>query len=213
MVFTKALRKYLSERKGQIVDCVALREGAFCVVPYKTLTKVINRFVKDGTLLLVSKGVYLVASDRAVDVDKAIEDYYGFMTDGVGIGNGLYRRLGFPVEIGKRELLTNVVESGNKNVSGYVIHGCGIRFFGYKEEWMVEHLELLSDCGELMEIDPLLYTSQIQRHCNSYSDAVLEAVLKGRAYPKTVISKLSSVLFEMGIANHCMEIYERTSGI
>lgn len=63
MEFTKALRRYISARKGQIVDCAALHEGAFCVVPYKTLTKVINRFVKDGTLLLVSKGVCLVARD------------------------------------------------------------------------------------------------------------------------------------------------------
>ncbi|MBP5091351.1 MAG: hypothetical protein J6328_02185 [Bacilli bacterium] len=213
MEFTKALRKYLSERKGKIVDCAALHEGVFCVVPYKTLTKVINRFVKDGTLLLVSKGVYLVACDQAVDVDKAIEDCYAFMTDGMEVGNGLYRRLGFPVEIGKRELLTNVIGSGNKNVGDCLIHGCGIRFFGYKEKWMVELLELLSDCGRLMEIDPVLYTSQVQGHCRSYSDAVLEAVLKGRVYPKTVISKLSLVLSKMGIVNHCVEIYERTNGI
>lgn len=76
MEFTKALRRYLSQRKGQIVDCAALHEGVFRVVPYKTLTKVISRFVKDGTLLMVSKGVYLVASDQTVDIDKAIRDYY-----------------------------------------------------------------------------------------------------------------------------------------
>lgn len=35
MEFTKALKKYLSERKGKVVDCTALHEGVFCVVPYK----------------------------------------------------------------------------------------------------------------------------------------------------------------------------------
>lgn len=128
----------------------------------------------------MSKGVYLVASDQAVEIDKAIEDYYAFMTDGMEIGNGLYRRLGFPVEIGKRELLTNAIESGNRNVGDYLIHGCGIRFFGQKEKWMVELLGLLLNRGELMVIDPFLYTRQVQSHCRSYSDAVLESVLKGR---------------------------------
>lgn len=213
MEFTKTLRRYLSQRKGQIVDCAALHEGVFCVVPYKTLTKVISRFVRDGTLLTVSKGVYLVASDQAVDIDKAIGDYYAFMNDGMEIGSGLYRKLGFPVEIGKRELLTNVIASGSKNVGGYVIRGCGIRFFGQKEKWMVELLELLSNRSELMVIDPFLYTSQVQSHCRSYSDSVLEAVLKGRRYPMIVISRLSVLLSEMGVANHCMEIYERTNRI
>ena len=135
MEFTKAIRRYISARKGQIVDCAALHEGVFCVIPYKTLTKVISRFVKDGTLLVVSKGVYLVASDQPINIDRAIEDYYAFMTDGMEIGSGLYRKLGFPAEIDKRELLTNVIASGNKSVGDYIIHGCGIRFFGYKEEW------------------------------------------------------------------------------
>ena len=135
------------------------------------------------------------------------------MTSGMEIGNGLYRKLGFPVEAGKRELLTNVVGSGHKNVGDYLIHGSCISFFGQKEKWMVELLELLSNRGELMVIDPFLYTSQVQSHCRSYSDAVLEAVLKGRRYPMIVISRLSVLLSEMGVANHCVEIYERTNRI
>lgn len=213
MEFTKAFRKYLFERKGRIVDCAALHEGVFCVVPYKTLTKVINRFVRDGTLLSVSKGVYLVASDQMTDVDRAIEDYYIDVTNGMEIGMGMYRKLGFPIEVGKRELLTNVISSGHKNVGDYIIHGCGIRFFGYKEKWMIELLELLSNRGKLLGVDPILYTSQLQCHCRSYSDSVLEAILKGKEYPRIVLIRLAGLLSEMGVVNHCMEIYERTSRI
>ena len=48
----------------------------------------------------------------------------------------------------------------------------------------MELLELLSNCGELMEINPLLYVGQVQGHCRSYSDAVFEAILIWKGIPE-----------------------------
>ena len=53
-----------------------------------------------------------------------------------------------------------------------------------------------------MEIDPLLYASQVQGHRCSYSYAVLEAVLKGRKYPKAESKRNEGVASKSGKVLH-----------
>lgn len=68
MNYTKTIRSFCLQNTGKIFDAQQMGNDYFSMVPYKTLLKVLTRLETEGILSPVSKGVYIINSDNAINM-------------------------------------------------------------------------------------------------------------------------------------------------
>ncbi len=61
--YTKTIREFCLQNKGDLFDVSYMKDKYFEMVPYKTLLKILNRLEEEKILTCVSKGVFLICKE------------------------------------------------------------------------------------------------------------------------------------------------------
>ena len=75
MNYTKTIREFCLQNKGDLFDVSYMKDKYFEMVPYKTLLKILNRLEEEKILTCVSKGVFLICKEGR-SLEDAIEERY-----------------------------------------------------------------------------------------------------------------------------------------
>lgn len=103
---TGIVRNYCQNNSGSLFDFNYLSKHVFKDIPNVNLRKIVTRFIEQGILRQVSKGVYLIGEYDIADEERIIEHY--LKNDrGLPIGKYLLYTLGIIDE--------EPIEKNNKN--------------------------------------------------------------------------------------------------
>lgn len=203
---TGIVRNYCQNNVGGVFDLNYLSKHNFSDIPNVNLRKIVTRFIDQGILRQVSKGVYLIGESDMSDEDRIIKHY--IKDDwGMLIGRYLLYTLGLvsekPLDI---NIKTNL-SIGNKKICNIQViesHSSFHKIIGAKD--IIMALEILSMNNEVDESKMFEASNMIEELLKTYSDSKMQTYIKNE-YSRSVYVKLARILDSMSIPNKVMELY------
>lgn len=205
---TQLIRTYLENHVGGILDISYDSLHVFSAIPSSNLRKYIARFVDDGTLRKISKGIYAIGGTKEDDKLRIIKHYLG---DGYGIpcGKTLLKNLGLIVDYdGVEEYLTN------KTIGNKKIDELGIQLISTKSYFMPNDIkgvqmaiDLIANKNSIDKEQVIRFNELIFSLLRGYSDFKFQRDCEPR-YSRNTYLALEMYLKAMGISNQVMDIYE-----
>lgn len=74
MNYSKTIREYCLQNKGNLFDVSYEMKTHFGMIPYKILLKILNRLEEESIIKKYSKGLYIIVNDDATQ-DPIISVY------------------------------------------------------------------------------------------------------------------------------------------
>ena len=90
MNYSKMIREYCLQNKGNIFDVPFERKTHFDIIPYKTLLKILNKLEEEGIIKEYSKGLYVIVNDDATQ--DPIISFYASDMNGVVVCYAMYNK-------------------------------------------------------------------------------------------------------------------------
>ena len=207
MNYTKTIREFCLQNKGEIFDVSFMKDRYFEMVPYKTLLKILNRLEDENIVSCISKGVYLINEDGR-DLDDAMIDC--FISNGRGMYSGytMFNNL----EISDHhadfnEIYTNRLSVRFKTIGTYQLTKIDIPF----TQPVVSMITLL-DCIEkgfsIIDGSIIRLHEIIDSLLTEYTDAFFTLVIMTVPYHYSTVATLKELLDKKGrratsSAPHC----------
>lgn len=207
---TEQMRIYFDNKNGDIFDYSYDSKHVFSEIPSGNLRQYITRFVKEGVLRKISKGIYAIGDSNYSNKERLIRHYTN-QCDGVVAGLYLMYQLGIIEDEPKKTVILTRATVGNKIIEK-------------------ENIELISTRSVFTSYDHAVdIIKAIEIIVNSNSDnpsalMVLSDLLKGYndkafkdnveiIYKRIIYLRLANVLNVLGISNTVMEIYENKTRV
>lgn len=207
---TEQMRIYFTNKIGGIFDYSYDSNHIFKEIPSDNLRQYITRFVKEGVLRKISKGIYAIGKSTSSDKERIIK-HYTSCSDGVIGGDYLLYQLGIVENEPEKVVVLTRATIGNKIIKK-------------------ENIELISTRSIFTRFDhtiDIIKAIEIIAHSsinNASAIAVLTNLLKGytdRAfrenigiiYKRIVYIRLANILNTMGISNMVMDIYANKTNV
>ena len=203
---TGIVRNYCQNNVGGVFDLNYLSKHNFSDIPNVNLRKIVTRFIDQGILRQVSKGVYLIGESDMSDEDRIIKHYikddWGMLT-----GKYLLYTLGLVSEKPTDITIKTNLSIGNKKIGNIQViesHSSFHKLIGAKE--IILALEILYMNNEIDELKMFEATNMIEKLLKTYSDSKMQTYIKNE-YSRSVYVKLARILDSMNISNKVMELY------
>lgn len=209
MNYSKTIREYCKQNKGQVFDVSYERTHHFEMVPYKTLLKILNRLEEEEVITTYSKGIYLINSDEPLKEDPIVS-YYASEFNGVVVGYDLYNKYGISSHKERPTIIyTNAMETSTKNIGDdYKL----IRFdvtFGKYATSLIEALEIIENKANIINCDLSKVGRVLINLLENYLDTFFEDIIKAHKYKYSTICSLENILRSMNKNNKVLEIFKK----
>ena len=203
---TGIVRNYCQNNVGGVFDLNYLSKHNFSDIPNVNLRKIVTRFIDQGILRQVSKGVYLIGESDMSDEDRIIKHY---IKDDWGMPTGRYLlyTLGLVSEKPEDINIKTNLSIGNKKICNIQViesHSSFHKIIGGKD--IIMALEILSMNNEVDESKMFEASNIIEELLKTYSDSKMQKYIKNE-YSRSVYVKLARILDSMNIPNKVMELY------
>ena len=205
---TQLIRTYLENNVGGILDVSYDSLRVFNSIPLSNLRKYIARFVDDGSLRKISKGIYAIGGNKEDDKIRILKHYVG---NGCGIpcGKTLLRNLGLISKYsGVEQYLTNKT-IGKKNIEEF-----GIQLISTKSLFMPNDvkgiqmaIDLIANKNNVDKEKVIEFNELIFGFLKNYTNQKFQVDCEIR-YSRDTYLALDMYLKAMGISNQVMDIYE-----
>ena len=208
MNYTKTIREFCLQNKGDLFDVSYMKDKYFEMVPYKTLLKILNRLEEEKILTCVSKGVFLICKENWT-LNDAIEDRY--VSDGRGMTSG-YTMFN-DLEITDyypdyNEIYTNRLNVRFKTIGTYQLTKIDVPFTPQIVS-MITLLDCIEKGHSIIDVDIIRLHEIIDAMAEDYLDPAFLTVIHSAPYHYSTIVTLKELLDKKGIKNNCMSIFER----
>ena len=208
MNYTKTIREFCFQNKGEIFDVSYMGDKYFEMVPYKTLLKILNRLEDEGIVTCVSKGVYLIREESR-ELDEAIIDR--FISNGHGMYSGytLFNEL----EITEQqndcvEIYTNRISSQTKRIGDYQLTRIDLPFTPQVIS-MITLLECIEKGPSIIDVSIIRLHEIIDAFAQDYTDQIFGLVIGTIPYHYSTTVTLRELLDRKGVENDCITVFER----
>ena len=202
------IKKYIKEHAGEIFDAGYLYERFFLIIPRKTYLKIIERFVDEGILQRISKGVYLIGEQK--EGINPILEFYTSNYSGMVFGQQMYYELGLIDTPGAEiELLSARITTNTKNIKNYKLKHVDLFFISETIE-VIQGLECIANVSKLVDYDSKKFLLVLERLVKSYDDFTFKSILRHLHYDFSTIDAVAKILKEHKIANNVIAIYENS---
>ncbi len=208
MNYTKTIREFCFQNKGEIFDVSYMGDKYLEMVPYKTLLKILNRLEDEGIVTCVSKGVYLIREENR-ELDEAIIDR--FISNGHGMYSGytLFNEL----EITEQqndcvEIYTNRISSQTKRIGDYQLTRIDLPFTPQVIS-MITLLECIEKGPSIIDVSIIRLHEIIDAFAQDYTDQIFGLVIGTIPYHYSTTVTLRELLDRKGDENDCITVFER----
>jgi predicted transcriptional regulator of viral defense system len=208
MNYTKTIREFCLQNKGDIFDVSYMKDTYFEMIPYKTLLKILNRLEEEGIIACVAKGVYLI-SEEGRDLDDAIIEHFISNARGMYGGNTMFNDLEITDHHNENvEIYTNRLNTHSKTIEEYQLTKIDIPFTPQVVS-MITLLDCIEKGTSITDISVIRLNEVVGELAEEYMDAVFTIVVKAVPYHYSTIVTLKELLDRKGIQSDCIKIYER----
>ena len=208
MNYTKTIREFCLQNKGDIFDVSYMKDAYFEMVPYKTLLKILNRLEDEGIISCVAKGVYLI-NEEGRELDDAIVEH--FISNARGMYSGYTLMNDYEITDHHNEYIeiyTNRLNTHSKTIEGYQLTRIDIPFTPQVVS-MITLLDLIEKGYSIIDVSVIRLNEIIGALATEYIDAIFTIVVKSIPYHYSTIVTLKELLDKKGIQNDSIRIYER----
>lgn len=196
MNITTAIRRYIKDHPGEIIDASFLHKTLFPLVEYHTFLKILSRLSNEGLIRAIGRGVYIPANVNNGQVSALVRDYYSDHTNGMTIGAALYYDLSIIVEKPKAiEIYTNRLDNGKRKcLLGHKLIGANVIFDDVAKK-LITLLELIENQSSIAGMDNDRYAEVVNNlRKASYTEALLGEVTNAIPYKDSTIIALREIL-------------------
>ena len=175
-------------------------EGAFF--------KIMERLVKEGKLVRLSKGIYFKNTENySYHVNLILNYYFGENNDnGMYIGYQLYNKYGISDVIKDYfELYSSIVDQDNKNIGNIAIRKVPMEL-NYDNTRIIEAFEILQNYDSIEKLNKEKFAIYAKQFALGYSDESALRVLEKMKYKKSSIAFMKSIL-SMYHVNNSLDRY------
>lgn len=204
--YTKRISNYFKTMpENMLIEASDVREKQFPDIPETAYYKAIERFTENGELIRLTKGVYYKPKRSRFGIvpisDLEIAEYYTNDNRGIIIGTRLYNEKGITTQLGKKvEVLTNRLKGDIRNANNVTIRRSDVELNADTIP-IIEAMEILQNYKKIEDADNRRLIAYMRGFVSSYSDEVMNGVLKKRKYKKSTIAFLRNFLDHFGIDN------------
>ena len=163
-------------------------EGAFF--------KIMERMVKEGKLVRLSKGIYFKNIENyTYNVDTILNYYFGENNDnGMYIGYQLYNKYGISDAIKDYfELYSTIVDQDKKNIGNIAISKVPMEL-NYDNTRIIEAFEILQNYDSIEKFSKEKFSIYARQFALGYNDESALRVLEKMKYKKSSIAFMKSIL-------------------
>lgn len=208
MNYTKTIREYCLQNKGDIFDVSYMGDKYFEMVPYKTLLKILNRLEEDGILTCIAKGVYFI-NKEGVCVDDAIIERYISNNHGMYGGYTLFNNLGITEQRTEYiEIYTNRICMQTKTIGKYQLIRVDTTFSSPIVE-MITLMDCIENGIKYDDVNVMRLHEAIDRFARQYNDIMFGFAIEAMHYHYSSVLTLINHLDRLGIRNNCIAVFEK----
>lgn len=193
MNYTKTIREFCLQDKGDIFDVSYMQDTYFEMIPYKTLLKILNRLEEEGIITCVAKGVYLI-KEEGRNLEDAIIDH--FIANGRGMYSGytMFNDLEITEHQNEYiEIYTNRLNTRIKSIGDYQLTKIDIPFTQPVVS-MITLLECIEKGHSLIDVSVIRLQKIINAMVQDYSDSIFLVVFSVIPYHYSTIATLKELL-------------------
>lgn len=184
----------------EIIDAQEIYARNFRNIPEQNFYKTISRMAKSGEIIRLAKNIYCKPAvgrfGQVLSSEKHILEYYlgSKGNRGVVVGYRMYNKYKLTTQISKGiEVYSNVSVQERKNVLNVKIKKVNLRFEPSTSK-IIELLNVLENFNSIEELNRKNTILFIEGTITSYSDTILENLIKTISYKKSTLASLKSVL-------------------
>lgn len=182
---------------NEIFVASELKNALLKGVPENTYYKSLERLVKEGILVHLTKGLY----SRTQSSKQQIVEYYTAQNCGIVVGEQLFYEKGFISRVtGYTKILSNHLKEQRKNIGEIEVTKIDIDL-NKSTIPVIETLEILQNYNKLDNVNKNRFLAYMRRFTENYSDEVANYVIENRKYKKSTIAFLERILTWYGIEN------------
>lgn len=201
MSYSEMVREIINQYSEQeIIDTQKIYATKCKNIPEQAYYKTISRMTKSGELERLTKSIYCKPKigrfGKIVSSDKHILNHYlgSNGTSGVIIGYRMYNKYKLTTQISKMiQVYSNVSEQEKKKVMNVEIRKANVRFDSASIK-MVELLDFLENIYNIEDLNKENAILFIEKAIESYSERILEKLIKNIGYKKSTLASLKNVL-------------------
>lgn len=205
MTDTEQMRIYFFNKAGGIFDYSYDSKHVFNEIPSDNLRQYISRFVKEGVLRKISKGIYAIGESGSSDSERIIKRYTSF-SDGVIARDYLLYQLGIIEKEPEKTVILTRSTIGNKIIEKENIELISSRsiFTSYNHAVdIIKAIEIIAHSS----LDNPSAVAALSSLLKGYNDKAFKENIE-IIYKRIIYLRLANILNSMGISNTVMDIYE-----
>lgn len=206
MNYSKTIREYCLQNKGNVFDVSYEMKTHFDMVPYKTLLKILNRLEEEGIIKKYSKGLYIIVNDDPTQ--DPIISFYASDMNGVVVGYAMYNKYGISTHQEKPVVIyTRAMETTTKNIGDdYQLIKYPLFFFDKDFKSLIEALDIIENSPKIIDLDVGQMSNVICDLLQYYKDEVLRELIRCHKYQYSTLCTLERMLNDLHIPNKVMEV-------
>lgn len=206
MNYSKTIREYCLQNKGNVFDVSYEMKTHFDMIPYKTLLKILNRLEEESIIKKYSKGLYIIVNDDAKQ--DPIISFYASDMNGVVVGYAMYNKYGISTHQEKPIVIyTRAMETTTKNIGDdYQLIRYPLFFFDNDFKNLIEALDIIENSPKIIDLDVGQMSNVICNLLQYYKDEVLRELIRYHKYQYSTLCTLERMLNNLHIPNKVMEV-------
>ena len=195
----------LQYEPNQIIVANELYHAMLSYIPEQTFYKTMERLVKSGKLVHLTKGLYYRPKrTRFGNVpisEEEISRHYLSNGEGLLVGYRMYNREGITTQVGKQvEIFSNSIMEEKKHIQNVSVRKISAEL-NEKTIPIIEILEILQNYRRIEDMNPKALGAYMEAFSRKYSDEAAQYILSRMKYKKSTIAFLSSVLNHFKVKN------------
>lgn len=190
---------------NEIIIANELKSKSLSEIPESTYYKTLERLVKDGVIIHLTKGLYYRPErfkEKNIPISQErIVEYYVSKNSGIVVGEQMLNRKGI---VSKQtediKILSSNLKEDKKNIGNIEVQKIDVTL-NENTIPVIETLEILQNYRKIQDINKNRFLAYMRSFTEKYSDETTKYVIENRKYKKSTIAFLERMLTWYGIEN------------
>lgn len=182
-----------------------LKSKKLSEIPENTYYKSIERLVKEGVIIHLTKGLYYrperFKGNNVPISEECIVEYYVSRNSGIVVGEQMFNQKGIvPQKTDDIKILSSNLKEEKKHIGNIEVQKIDVTL-DENTIPVIETLEILQNYNKLQNMNKNRFLTYMRNFTEKYSDETTKYVLENRKYKKSTIAFLERMLTWYGIEN------------